>query len=154
MAHADDRVLGDQRRAPRLERRHGRVEVRKLFRLPSALLTHLPVLAVSFSSARLASDLGQVSITNGRLCLSFALPCVRPCTHVGYRFHIGVAKEHPPLPDPSQLSELGIEFIRACLTIDPTFRPSAETLLDFPWIRNFTCVQAIIQVEYCLNAPQ
>jgi mitogen-activated protein kinase kinase kinase len=28
-------------------------------------------------------------------------------------FHIGVAREHPPLPDPSQLSELGIDFVSA-----------------------------------------
>lgn len=54
------------------------------------------------------------------------------------RFHIGVAKEHPPLPDPSQLSELGIDFIKCCLTIDVTKRPTAEELLSHPWIQGFT----------------
>jgi mitogen-activated protein kinase kinase kinase len=28
-------------------------------------------------------------------------------------FHIGVAREHPPLPEPHQLSSLGIDFVRA-----------------------------------------
>lgn len=26
-------------------------------------------------------------------------------------FHIGVAREHPPLPEPHQLSEMGIDFV-------------------------------------------
>jgi mitogen-activated protein kinase kinase kinase len=30
-------------------------------------------------------------------------------------FHIGVAREHPPLPEPHQLSEMGIDFVRACM---------------------------------------
>jgi mitogen-activated protein kinase kinase kinase len=28
-------------------------------------------------------------------------------------FHIGVAREHPPLPEPHQLSEMGIDFVRS-----------------------------------------
>ena len=49
-------------------------------------------------------------------------------------FHIGIAVQHPPLPDPSELSELGIDFIRQCLTIDPEARPSAAELILHPWI--------------------
>lgn len=49
-------------------------------------------------------------------------------------FHIGIATQHPPLPDPSQLSELGIDFIRQCLTIDADARPTALDLLNHPWI--------------------
>lgn len=49
-------------------------------------------------------------------------------------FHIGVATQHPPLPEPGQLSELGINFIKQCLTIDPMKRPSATELMDHPWM--------------------
>ena len=53
-------------------------------------------------------------------------------------FHIGVATQHPPLPEPGQLSEMGIDFIRQCLTIDPVQRPTAIELQDHPWIQQFT----------------
>lgn len=49
-------------------------------------------------------------------------------------FHIGVATQHPPLPENGELSELGITFIKLCLTIDPLHRPIADELLDHPWI--------------------
>ena len=52
-------------------------------------------------------------------------------------FHIGVATQHPPLPEPGQLSELGINFIKLCLTIDPMKRPSATELMDHPWMLEF-----------------
>lgn len=52
-------------------------------------------------------------------------------------FHIGVATQHPPLPEPSQLSELGINFIKQCLTIDPNRRPSAAELMNHSWIVEF-----------------
>lgn len=52
-------------------------------------------------------------------------------------FHIGVATQHPPLPEPSQLSDLGINFIKQCLTIDPVLRPTAVELLDHPWMLKF-----------------
>lgn len=52
-------------------------------------------------------------------------------------FHIGVATQHPPLPDPGQLSEKGIDFIRQCLIIDPVKRPSALELMDHPWMLEF-----------------
>ncbi|KAH9486642.1 MAP kinase kinase kinase wis4 [Psilocybe cubensis] len=52
-------------------------------------------------------------------------------------FHIGVATQHPPLPEPGQLSELGINFIKQCLTIDPVRRPSAAELMNHPWMIEF-----------------
>lgn len=52
-------------------------------------------------------------------------------------YHIGLAEEHPPLPEPGQLSPLGIDFIAQCLTIDPNDRPSAEELRAHPWMINF-----------------
>ena len=52
-------------------------------------------------------------------------------------FHIGVATQHPPLPEPGQLSELGINFIKQCLTIDPARRPSAIELMNHAWMLDF-----------------
>ncbi|PIL30970.1 transporter [Ganoderma sinense ZZ0214-1] len=52
-------------------------------------------------------------------------------------FHIGVATQHPPLPDPGQLSDMGIDFIRQCLMIDPMSRPTAIELMDHPWMLDF-----------------
>lgn len=52
-------------------------------------------------------------------------------------YHIGVATQHPPLPEPDQLSELGINFIKECLTVDPTRRPSAFELMDHSWMLDF-----------------
>lgn len=49
-------------------------------------------------------------------------------------FHIGVATKHPPLPDPSQLSLQGIDFIQRCLVIDGLARPTAEDLQHHVWI--------------------
>lgn len=49
-------------------------------------------------------------------------------------FHIGIATQHPPLPEPGQMSELGIDFIELCLTLDATRRPTANDLLQHPWL--------------------
>lgn len=51
-------------------------------------------------------------------------------------FHIGMAQQHPPLPEPGQLSDLGIDFIRNCLVIDPYERPSAAEMREHAWIKN------------------
>lgn len=51
-------------------------------------------------------------------------------------FTIGIASQHPPLPTSSQLSELGIAFLREALTIDPEDRPSAAELINHPWIQD------------------
>lgn len=60
-------------------------------------------------------------------------------------FHIGVATQHPPLPEPEQLSELGINFIKQCLTIDSMRRPTAVELLNHPWMVTFR--QALDEYE-------
>ncbi|KAI0828348.1 kinase [Trametes gibbosa] len=52
-------------------------------------------------------------------------------------FHIGVATQHPPLPEPGQLGAMGIDFIRQCLTIDPVLRPNAIELMNHPWMLDF-----------------
>ena len=49
-------------------------------------------------------------------------------------FHIGMAQQCPALPDETQLSALGIDFIKQCLTIDPFKRPTAVELRQHAWI--------------------
>ena len=49
-------------------------------------------------------------------------------------FHIGIATQAPPLPENGELSEIGVDFIERCLTLDPSDRPSATELLQHPWI--------------------
>ncbi|KAI0032493.1 kinase [Vararia minispora EC-137] len=60
-------------------------------------------------------------------------------------FHIGVTTQHPPLPEPDQLSALGINFIKECLTVDAMKRPSARELQDHPWMLEFR--QALFNYE-------
>ncbi|TFK36808.1 hypothetical protein BDQ12DRAFT_608772 [Crucibulum laeve] len=60
-------------------------------------------------------------------------------------FHIGVATQHPPLPEPGQLSDIGINFIKQCLTIDPMKRPTATELMDHPWMLEFR--EALLSYE-------
>jgi len=69
-------------------------------------------------------------------------------------YHIGVATQHPPLPEPDQLSELGINFIKECLTVDPTRRPSAFELMDQPWMLDFRkALQTYDETEMAKNPP-
>lgn len=60
-------------------------------------------------------------------------------------FHIGVATQHPPLPEPGQLSEVGISFIKQCLTIDPMKRPTATELMEHRWMLEFR--EALLSYE-------
>ncbi|CAG8562632.1 3453_t:CDS:2, partial [Ambispora leptoticha] len=46
-----------------------------------------------------------------------------------------VVSGHPPLPDPSQLSERGIDFLKRCFTRSSAERPTAKELLEDPWIQ-------------------
>lgn len=48
-----------------------------------------------------------------------------------------VVTGHPPLPDPSQLSTLGIDFLKKCFTRSPMKRPTATELLSHPWITSY-----------------
>ncbi|KAF9262528.1 kinase [Marasmius fiardii PR-910] len=52
-------------------------------------------------------------------------------------FHIGVATQPPPLPEPGQLSSMGIDFIKQCLQIDANRRPTAAELIEHPWMVDF-----------------
>jgi len=53
-------------------------------------------------------------------------------------FHIGIATQHPPLPNANEMSEIGIDFLQACVTLDPTERPSATELIEHPWLAHLT----------------
>ena len=68
-------------------------------------------------------------------------------------FHIGVATQHPPLPEPGQLSDLGINFIKQCLTIDPMKRPTATELLQHPWMLEFRELLASYEEEEIAKDP-
>jgi len=68
-------------------------------------------------------------------------------------FHIGVATQHPPLPEPGQLSDLGINFIKQCLTIDPVKRPTAVELMQHPWMLEFKELLAHWEEEEIANNP-
>ncbi|KAJ1974353.1 Suppressor of Sensor Kinase (SLN1) [Dimargaris verticillata] len=47
-----------------------------------------------------------------------------------------IVSSHPTLPDPSQLSELGLDFVRQGFIHDPKVRPSAKELLAHPWLKD------------------
>ena len=69
-------------------------------------------------------------------------------------FHIGVATQHPPLPEPGQLSEVGISFLKECLIIDPFQRPSANDLMDYPWMLEFReALMSYEEVEMQTSPP-
>ncbi|EPQ61084.1 kinase [Gloeophyllum trabeum ATCC 11539] len=68
-------------------------------------------------------------------------------------FQIGVATQHPPLPEPGQLSELGINFIKQCLTIDPMKRPTANELMDHPWMLEFRDALLNYEEEELATSP-
>lgn len=68
-------------------------------------------------------------------------------------FHIGVATKHPPLPDPGQLSDLGIDFIRQCLIIDPEERPTAVELMSHPWMQQLSDVLRTFQEAELATSP-
>lgn len=69
-------------------------------------------------------------------------------------FHIGVATQHPPLPEPGQLSELGINFIKQCLIIDPMKRPTATELMDHPWMLEFRAALLSYEEAEMTNPPE
>ncbi|THH29727.1 hypothetical protein EUX98_g4462 [Antrodiella citrinella] len=69
-------------------------------------------------------------------------------------FRIGVATQHPPLPEPGQLSEMGIDFIRKCLIIDPILRPTALELMEHPWMLDFSeALRSYEEAELAASPP-
>lgn len=74
------------------------------------------------------------------------LVCLRRLSSlISTQFHIGVSGQPPQLPSTNELSELGIDFIKQCLTIDPKKRPTVDELLEHPWIEKF---REEIELEY------
>lgn len=70
-------------------------------------------------------------------------------------FQIGIATKHPPLPDPSQFSAEGIDFIRQCLTVDPLRRPPAQDLMSHMWMLDFrAAMEELEEEEAAQGAPQ
>ena len=69
-----------------------------------------------------------------------------------------VVTGHPPLPEESQLSSDGIDFLRKCFERSPYKRPSAQELLQHPWITAFLeenynqPAAASIPLEWQMNA--
>ncbi|WVQ84690.1 hypothetical protein IAT38_006845 [Cryptococcus sp. DSM 104549] len=63
-------------------------------------------------------------------------------------FHLGATTEHPPLPDPHEMSEPGIEFIESCISLDPEARPSASELLNDEWLVPMLQQMAELEQEY------
>lgn len=49
-------------------------------------------------------------------------------------FKIGNSKELPTIPD--SLSSEGRDFVKQCLQRNPAERPTAQALLDHPFVRN------------------
>ncbi|CAH1766854.1 11183_t:CDS:2, partial [Entrophospora sp. SA101] len=45
-----------------------------------------------------------------------------------------VVTGNPPLPDPSQISEFGMDFLKKCFIRSPQQRPTAKELIKHPWI--------------------
>ena len=90
---------------------------------------------VWFWNSQQVKSPGVTWITSGKSMNSTFL--LLPTFTRAIMFHIGVATQHPPLPEPGQLSELGINFIKQCLTIDPARRPSAMELMNHPWMLDF-----------------
>ncbi|WWD19736.1 hypothetical protein CI109_104200 [Kwoniella shandongensis] len=63
-------------------------------------------------------------------------------------FHLGATTEHPPLPEAHEMSEAGIKFIEKCLSLDPQERPTAEELLQDPWLAPMLQQMAEQEQEY------
>ncbi|KAI8819541.1 uncharacterized protein EV422DRAFT_497758, partial [Fimicolochytrium jonesii] len=51
-------------------------------------------------------------------------------------YHIGIANKMPPLPEPHELSEEGIDFLTKCFTRPASQRPSAKELLEHSWVKD------------------
>ncbi|WWC64716.1 uncharacterized protein I303_107327 [Kwoniella dejecticola CBS 10117] len=63
-------------------------------------------------------------------------------------FHLGATTEHPPLPEPNEMSELGIEWIEKCLSLEPDERPTAPELLDDEWLEPMLQQMAELEEDY------
>lgn len=66
-------------------------------------------------------------------------------------YHIGISGRHPPLPDSSQLSEAGIDFLTLCFARPAKARPSASELLEHEWIKDVD--ENALYTEYPSGSP-
>ena len=55
------------------------------------------------------------------------------------------------MPDPEQLSAMGIDFIRQCLTIDPVRRPTTVELVNHPWMLDLR--EKLLSYEEATDRP-
>jgi serine/threonine protein kinase len=60
-------------------------------------------------------------------------------------FKIGNSRELPTIPD--HLSEEGKDFVRLCLQREPLDRPSADQLLDHPFVKNASLERSILNAD-------
>lgn len=97
---------------------------------------------MSYSSVLLVIDLGPIWTMNGESFQGGLHASARAYVSMtmfrAIMFHIGIATQHPPLPEKGQLSELGIDFVEKCLDIDPMKRPTASELMEHEWIVQFS----------------
>ncbi|WRT70117.1 uncharacterized protein IL334_007111 [Kwoniella shivajii] len=63
-------------------------------------------------------------------------------------FHLGATNEHPPLPEPNEMSEMGIEWIEKCLNLEPDERPTAPQLLADEWLEPMLQQMAELEEDY------
>ncbi|RKP37892.1 hypothetical protein BJ085DRAFT_5315, partial [Dimargaris cristalligena] len=47
-----------------------------------------------------------------------------------------IVSSHTPLPEASQMSPAGLDFLERCFTHDPHTRPTAVELMSHPWLRD------------------
>ncbi|WJX48012.1 mitogen-activated protein kinase kinase kinase [Trifolium repens] len=64
---------------------------------------------------------------------------------VAAMFKIGNSRELPTIPD--HLSEEGKDFVRLCLQREPLDRPSADQLLDHPFVKNASLERFILNAD-------
>ena len=80
--------------------------------------------------------LGRQDIWSLGCCILELVTGKRPWHHLDNEWAImyHIVSGAPQLPDPSQASNEAISFINLCLQRNPNERPSAEVLLQHPWL--------------------
>ncbi|KAG0226449.1 Suppressor of Sensor Kinase (SLN1) [Actinomortierella wolfii] len=86
---------------------------------------------------------GSMDIWSLGCCVLEMVTGRRPWAHLDNEWAVmyHVATQHPPLPDPSQLSKRGLAFLKATFIRSPLERPTAVELLQHPWLRGVDASQ-------------
>ncbi|KAI9299170.1 hypothetical protein K502DRAFT_333969 [Neoconidiobolus thromboides FSU 785] len=63
-----------------------------------------------------------------------------------------IASGHPPLPDTSQISPSGMDFLKKCFITQPQHRPTAKQLLEHGWFDNLFNINQ--NIKYTADAFQ